>query len=622
MLPTLQPYEVVSPEGRWRLEVKPGERNGSGPAMTSLINAGTGEIVWKQMLPYTFWQCCVNEEGIVAGYGYTKGPMGESDETKEAGQFIVSFLDLRGLSMHEERTDHTPAWAGIYLPELWASRLYLDRSNDRMILVMSNGLFRCYDMRNGILARAFCPEAKGDASGYQWPDAVRFFRDSDLILLESNSARGDGVRATWTSCLQVVDAGGRTVWAASHQKTLSCDYEGPNLEFRILETEGAFDRDPFGEDPKAGVFRVYLGNTAEKVTFQILDSSGNDEQPSYRIVERAREKWTFPKQPEDDGEDIPPAHFPSLKATKLAGFQLKRKDGSLLSGIAAVALGPENRIHVLDRENGQIQVFDQAGEFLHSCDPGKDDTLEKNSYSASIAVDESGEVFAKISGSYAVEEGEKDLYAGHFLRFSSEGVLREKPLKPPSDELAGKIAIQPKSNHLIFYGSGAEVAVIRRDENGSQAAKLTRRFDGHWLEYIQDVACAPNGMIAVRDTSAGDTFGGFTTPFSRLHSHRPAETITLYHTEGDPIRIIDFSRFAGLSQIDFDGKHIVATFPYDPPTPLVYLFDAEGEPIGAIRIAELADQEAVNLRAFIVAGGDEILAIDLRSGITFRFKIP
>jgi hypothetical protein len=164
--------------------------------------------------------------------------------------------------------------------------------------------------------------------------------------------------------------------------------------------------------------------------------------------------------------------------------------------------------------------------------------------------------------------------------------------------------------------------VIRRDQYGTPAATLTRRADGQWLDFIRDVACAPDGSIAVFDSSRGNESGGFITPFPKLPGHLPAETITLYQADGTPIRTLDFTRYAALTQIAFDGKHILATSSYDPPTPIVYIFTADGKPVGALQMAEWAGKENVNLRAFIVSEGKEILAVDQVSGIVFRYQMP
>ena len=595
MVPVLQPYQVASPDGTWVLDVKPGNREAAGPAATTLTNARTGEIAWKRMLPYTFWQSCVNDDGVVGGFAYTKGVMGENDPSKDAGNFIVAFLDVQGVQIHEESTRRTPSSVGMgyFVPTHRAYRLLLDGGNGRMILLMSDGLFRCYDMRTGTLEGAFSPESKGDASGYEWPDEIRFIPNTRLILLLSNSARGNSTETTSTSCIQLIDDSGRTVWAASQHRTFGADKEWPFPEFRILDAVGLAeeggDVDPFAEDPieedpfadaqkapepsgpaaptKVGSFDAYFGDTGEKVVFHILDSGANNGPPSYRVIECSREKWTLPKEAAVEDDPTPPAEFPAMAARQLAGFQLKRADGTPLCDIVAIALGLEDTIHVLNRQKGLIHVFDRDGKLLHVCDPGKEHAIDTSAYSGGIAVDDKGEIFVRISDGYGDAEDKRDPLAGHYLRFSPDGSLKGGVLAPPSAEVSGSIVVQPKANNLIFFGFGHEVAVTRRDKYGSRAATLTRRADGQWLEYIQDVACAPNGMIAVRDTSKGDTFGGFTTP-------------------------------------------------------LVYLFDSKGTPVGAIRIEELADRERVNLRPFIVSGGHGILVFDRESGMTFRFAIP
>ncbi len=650
MVPILQPYQVTSPGGRWVLDVIPSNREGSGPAATSLTNTKTGEIAWKQILPYTFWQSCVNDDGKVAGFAYTKGVMGENNSTNDAGEFIVSILDFHGEQMHKETTKRISHsfGLGLYAPSHGAYSIHYDGNNDRMILLMSNGLFRCYNMLSRSLHRAFIPESNGDASGYEWPDEMHFIPNTHLILLQSNSARGSSDQTTSTSCIQLIDHNGRTLWATSKHRTFGADKKWPFPEFRIIDPEPlekSNDVDPFADsDPfanenpfatteatdgpgepttpyKVADFEVYFGDTGEKAIFKILDSGGNDGSPSYTVVESSREKWTPSEAPVDGEDPDPPKDFPAMAARKLSAFQLKRANGTPLTDIAALALGPDDTIHALDEDKNLIHVFDKDGKFLYVCDSGKDYILDTSYYSSSIAVDKNGEVFARISEYLKDTKGENSL-AGHYLRFSADGTLNEKTLTPPADGLSGNIVAQPITNNLIFYGYSGEVAVNSRDKYGNRVATITHRPDGQWLESINNVACAPNGMIAIRDSSMGNRAGGFTTPFPRLPSKLPEETVNIYSKEGEPIRTIDFTRFAGLSVITFDGKHIVATFPWDPPTPLVYVFESEGTPVGAIRIAELAKKKRVNLRPFIVSDGKAILAIDQISGMAFRYPMP
>lgn len=628
MISIIQPYQVTSPNGKWIFDVKPSNRKAVGPAATTLTNVETGEIAWKRTLPYTFWQCCVNDRGVVGGFAYTKGVNGDYS-SQDTGDFLVAFLDSEGVKMHEERSKRGP-----YFPspngfsDVVAHRLLLDAANDRMILQVRRGVIRCYNMQNGELQAAFLPEAKGDASGYAWPDEIRFIPRSNLILLQSNFSGGGGTKMTTKSCIQIIDEMGRTLWASSQNRTYKDDQYGAFQEFRILEVGelpgGGFDGDPFAESTepaeptKIGYFKVYFGNTREKVVFHILDTGGSDGLPCYQFVEVSRKKWTLPKEFSADDEPPPPAKFPVMAAKKLASFQLKRADGSSLTDIVTSVLGPDEKIHVLDSAKGLIHVYDREGKFLHVCDPGKKHILEKSHFSNSITVNEKGVVIARISDAWVKNEEEKDPIAGYFLQFSPDGALAGKPLAPPWEIYSCNVTFQPKANHLVYYGGEDDVvAVTRLDEYGSRVATIAHRPDGQWFEYIEEVVCAPNGMIAVHDSSLGTN-----TPCPRMPSKLPAETINLYTSDGEPIRTIDFSPYHGLTNFAFDGNLIAATFPWEPPTPLVYIFDAEGKPKGAIRIADLANKENVDLKPFFVSGGKEILAVDQASGQVFRYAIP
>ena len=651
MVPTLQPYRVISPQGKWRLDVTPSNRQGSGSAITTLTNVSTGEIAWKQTLPFTFWQSCVNEEGVVGGYAYTGGVIGGEGGKLNADHFVISFLDAKGQPMHEEKTPRQNSGFSsmVYGPEIYAQRLLLDAENNRMIVLMQQGIFLSYSMRNGMIERSFLPEKKGDAFGYLTPDEIRFIPNTRLMLLQSNSASGNGTETTSTSCIQLIDEDGRTVWAASQRKIYGAEKQWPFPEYRILDATIAVDvdADPFAEqDPFATVdesknndetlefvgppapspvatFEVYFGDTEEKVVLQIFDANRNNDPSDYRVAEISREKWNLPKQDEEELEDPkPPTDFPKIETKQLASFSLKKADGSPLTGIAAVALGPQEKIHALPRDNGIIHVFDRDGKFLHVCDPGKKQLVQIYHFDASMAVDDKGEVFARFTDWHNSSKEGNDSHDGLYARFSVDGKRSPERLSPPSAESSDSVMVQPMTNNLIFYGFGHEVDVIRRDQYGTPAATLTRRADGQWLDFIRDVACAPDGSIAVFDSSRGNESGGFITPFPKLPGHLPAETITLYQADGTPIRTLDFTRYAALTQIAFDGKHILATSSYDPPTPIVYIFTADGKPVGALQMAEWAGKENVNLRAFIVSEGKEILAVDQVSGIVFRYQMP
>ena len=102
-VPMLQPYRITSPNGTYLFEVKPSNPDGTGPCMVALTIKDTKECVWKRKLPFTFWQACVADDGVVLGFGYNAGPLGNSiPESGICSNFIVRIFDEKGNSVYEE----------------------------------------------------------------------------------------------------------------------------------------------------------------------------------------------------------------------------------------------------------------------------------------------------------------------------------------------------------------------------------------------------------------------------------------------------------------------------------------------------------------------------------------
>lgn len=452
MVPLLQPFQVVSSEGTWQLDVKPSNREGSGAALTTLTNKKTGIVAWKQMLPYTFWQCCVNEKGIVGGYAYTKGVMGEGqwEESKEPGEFLICFLNVEGSTIHQETSRRNPSSIGMgyYQPTHCAHRLLLDAENDRMIVQMNSGAIRSYNLESGTIISVFTPKV--------WPDEIRFIPKTSFMLLLNNSAWSTGnekgiYQSESKSNIQLIDNQGRNLWEVKHNQTFGAEYEGPYPEFRILdpspEPKQEVDPDPFAPhnpideaDPFAEVkskpkdekppeivapelsetasFEVYLGNTGEKVTVQILTGEDSERNDLYKIVEKSRKKWTIPVEIQNPDADTPPVDFPTVESPLQSSFQLKRQDGGALKEIASVAIGPNETIHTLDPSGHQVRVFDRNGILTYSCNFGK-----KYAVSDALAVNDQGEVFVEISQELHPAADMLESLVGRSLRFSSKGIL-------------------------------------------------------------------------------------------------------------------------------------------------------------------------------------------------------
>src|SRR4051795_9969743 len=99
--PTLNPKDYASPSGKYSLFVNPSDLYGRGKASYRLTLEG--REVWSAEKPYTLWEACVADDGLVTGYAYSHGWRGFSEAGYKAGMgdFRVVIIDPRG----KERLD-------------------------------------------------------------------------------------------------------------------------------------------------------------------------------------------------------------------------------------------------------------------------------------------------------------------------------------------------------------------------------------------------------------------------------------------------------------------------------------------------------------------------------------
>lgn len=647
-VPSLQPYQVRSADGTWLLDVKPSHRYGSGPSTATLIRQETGEVKWKQELPFTFWQCCVNEEGYVGGYGYTKGPMGGEPYGEDGGDFVVRILDPNGVVGYAETTSRGKlSMIANYTPSISARWLTIDPTSDRMVIVMNDDTMRIYHLRIGVLESAL-PTIQRDSSDIS--DSlveIRFIGDPRMMLLRYDSWDSSDNNETFGSRFVLINFLGKVIWSLDRIQTLPSVPDRVYPRYTILSPDIPFWVDPFAEkvlpnpdpfaaaeenpnleDPFAPVeikpappsapaplisvadFELFLGDSGEKVTYT-LARTDDERHPKWSVTEKARAKHTL--APEPDMEESPAPEAPEIKAKKLSEFSLTLPTKENLQDLPAVAVGADGKIYVIEEKSKSLHVFDANGKFLHTCQT-QGHELVTEWYNTSLTVTSTGDVLVKLA-SEALEE--------HFLRFDAAGKLKDEKLEFSSD-YTSKIIARPAP--MCFLGNGyregiSAISIEGHDRSGG-FGKLIKRPDGQWLDFIQDIAVAENGDIAVRETTEGDNFGGFVTPFSRLPPRLPTDVIAIYSADGTPLRTLDFTKFAGLDRIAFGGGHIVATGNFFPAQPRIYVFTDEGEPVGAFD-AEISTKDTeIDLRLFLVSQGKEIVVVDKKTAKVLCYEIP
>lgn len=627
MVPTLQPYQVSSPEGSWLLDVKPSHRYGSGPSSATLIHKKTGEIAWKQELPFTFWQCCVNEDGYVGGYGYTKGPMGGDPYTygEDGGEFIVRILDPKGVGIYAETTRRGAVFFAHY-PDIYARWLTLDSSSDRMIIAMPNDTLRIYGLRRGVLVSALPAVSRDNSEIHDTLAEIRFIGDTEMSLLRYSSWDSSKNDDTLGSRFVLINFEGKMIWS------LDCVQILPRIENRIYPRYAILSISPrisINEDPFAAVdensskagdspthisvadFELFLGDSGEKVSFN-LAKTRDERNPTWSVTETARIKHTLPAKPNEDEFAVP--EFPKISAKKLSEFHLSIPNKGNLGQLAAIAVSADGKIYAIETATSSLHVFDSAGKFLHTCKTDDGHVIETNWYNASLAVTSTGDVIVKHAD---------DTSDANFLRFDETGKLKEEKLEFPGEDVNLLVA-RPNQMSFLGHGFGKGVSTISIEgyNQSDGFGRLTHRADGLWLDHIRDVACAEDGAIAVRDSSSGDISGGFETPFPRLPNHLPAETVTIYSAKGETLRTLDFTAYAALDRIAYGGGHIIATGNFFPSQPRIYVFNDKGLPVGTFD-AEIPIKDTVmDLRLFVVSKGKEIVVADTKSAKILRYKMP
>lgn len=367
--PVLNPKTYVSPSGVYSLAVDPTDLYGRGPADYRFTKAG--KIVWASRLPYTFWQASVVDSGQVAGYAYTQGWRGFSEErgVDEPGEFIVAVLSPEGKTLNEEkhareqsRFPHTP-------PNPWASDTIVHASNKRFVLRVNDPdvnrhieQWWGFDLESGKRIGTLEP-------GRSMPDKKD---DETLFILGAQAVPGTPLVLThwWKyvfggncggvfTLVDLNDAQAKPVWSLS----LDGDYSVPGnekAEDTIQETiqrEGAIL-----DSNKSSGFAIHAVKQHQRIAFSI-EKAGDS---AWRVRETARTPYNFPtSEPAQEARTFPQIKLEEVAAVHLSGKGARKE--SPIRDIEGFGFDAEGRICVLSaRKNADphILLITQEGEVL------------------------------------------------------------------------------------------------------------------------------------------------------------------------------------------------------------------------------------------------------------------
>lgn len=285
----LQPTAFASPSGTWSIEINPSERFGAGPGEYSLHRAG--QAIWTKTLPFTMRQALVDDEGFIAGYGYSMG----WSSMAARGEFFVALVSPVGdvIARHARPVEGSREIHG--LPDPQVSDLFLDVEHQRFVLRIEDShleqdgeQWRVHQLRTGDLLAAFQPavHAEPPEERIQRILHARPIPGRDLYALywwipnyrgEPNS---DDVR------LSVIDLRGSPAWSLDLPGELDARAEHADLSLwkRIERVAGSSNSLISVEDE--GRFSAWLLKSGMRAEFELEQEQDGT---SWRGVELSRE---------------------------------------------------------------------------------------------------------------------------------------------------------------------------------------------------------------------------------------------------------------------------------------------------------------------------------------------
>jgi hypothetical protein len=366
--PTLNLKTYISPSGVYSLAVDPTDLYGRGPADYQCTK--DGKIVWKGRLPYTFWEAAVADSGQVAGYAYSYGWRGFSDEDGKAGpgEFVVAILSAEGKPLNEEKLNRKQSRFLDTPPNPLVNGIILDQANNRFVLRVKDPdvnrrieQWRVFDLKSGRQIGA--------------PEPGRTMQENKnnetIFILGAQAVPGTSLVLThwWKyasgncggvfTLIDLNDANAKSVWNLS----LDGDYSVPGndkLEDTIrnmIWNDGAIL-----EVNKSPAFAIYAVKQHQRIAFSVEKAADG----AWRIRETAR----TPYKPPAPKPAQKASTFPQIKLEEVAVVRLDAKGARMESPIRDILgmdFDAEGRICILSARNKadpRLLQVNQQGEIM------------------------------------------------------------------------------------------------------------------------------------------------------------------------------------------------------------------------------------------------------------------
>jgi len=234
--PILDPATRTSPSGEYSLYVNPSDLHGRGHADYQFSR--NGKVVWTNRFPFTFWEFGVANSGHIAGYAYSHGWRGFSEDgfRAGAGEFSVVILSPEGSiitndqhARENSRFLHTP-------PSPLAAGIFVDDFSHHAVVRLTDpdlnqGIeqWLIYDLKNGTRVGTRKPATHmiNKERHRQLILAARALPSTPLALVHWWQVDYPHIGGIFT----LVDQSGKPVWTLA----LENDYSMPEDESRENE---------------------------------------------------------------------------------------------------------------------------------------------------------------------------------------------------------------------------------------------------------------------------------------------------------------------------------------------------------------------------------------------------
>ena len=362
-LPMLNPYMRTSPSAGYSLSVNPSDLYGRGPAEYRF--AKSGATVWTNCFPFTLWDCEVADSGHVAGYSYSFGEAGFSEEGYDAGMgdFSAVVLSPAGAVLARDTFPRKRSLMSQRPPDPFSEGIIMEASANRAIVSVPDADLRrgidewwVYDLLSGTRVETVRPLTQMSAKGDDWTilkaDALP---NTSFILIHWTVREGERRGGVYT----LVDRTAKPVWSL----TLDADYSFPDSEDREQEVWWALRE-------KGGILSVTTNRT-----FDLLHVKAG-QRVSYAAVQQADDTWKVreigrvPYAWPHSQKPGPEPFFPAFTLKPLGEFPLKgvaAESKNPLRDLCAFDFDGEGRICALRISPGEphtLMLLTQTGEVL------------------------------------------------------------------------------------------------------------------------------------------------------------------------------------------------------------------------------------------------------------------